>query len=65
MLVFKIFSTIFLGFIFTFLNQEVWGKLVSKLQGFGGIIASTLIPGTMWLIGHALKIGRASCWEKV
>lgn len=55
MLFFKIFSTIFLGFIFTFLNQEVWGKLVTKLKGLGGIIAATLIPGTMWLLGHGLS----------
>ena len=55
MIMLKIFSTLIIGFLFTFLNQEIWGKLVDRFKGFGGLLAATLIPGTMWIIGHGLN----------
>lgn len=49
-----IISTITGGFLFTFLIQILWGRLVNKFGSFGGILAAVLISGTMWVLNHGL-----------
>lgn len=43
------------GLLFTFLIEILWKKLVFKYKAFGGILAATLIPGSMWIIDHGVK----------
>lgn len=43
------------GLIFTFLIEILWKRLVSKYKAFGGILAASLIPGTMWIIAHGVN----------
>lgn len=50
-----ILSTLIGGFLFTFLIQTFWGRLVKKFGSFGGIIAATFIPGTMWVLNHGIS----------
>jgi len=43
------------GFLFTFLIQVFWERFVKKFGSFGGILAATLIPGSMWILNHGMS----------
>ena len=43
------------GFLFTFLIQIFWGRLVNQFGAFGGILSGTFISGSVWIISHGLS----------
>lgn len=50
----EIMFTLIGSFAFTMIVIIYWGRMVEKIGIIGGFLAAMLIPGTMWMINHAM-----------
>lgn len=51
----EMFLTLLGSFAFTMIVIMFWGKMVDKIGVIGGFIAAMIIPGTMWMVNHAME----------
>lgn len=51
----EMFLTLLGSFAFIMIVIMFWGKMVDKIGVIGGFIAAMIIPGTMWMVNHAME----------
>jgi hypothetical protein len=50
----SVLTTIFGMFVFVFVVSLCWGRLVKDFGPIGGMMASAVIVGSIWVMNHAL-----------
>ncbi|MGX7205746.1 Lin0368 family putative glycerol transporter subunit [Enterococcus pingfangensis] len=49
------FATLLGSFLFPFFIRIAWGKMVDAWGPAGGLVAATLITGTIWTLNHGIS----------